>query len=376
MDIYTLDENFLRKDVIDEFTSVIWTERYSEAGDVNLIVPVSRENVNKLSEGTFLATQGTKEVMQIETALIEKNQLKVTGPSLLKFLDERPLRYSAAHEDRYYNIMGQPTYVMGSLVNAQVVASGSAYVSSSNYGLDGPRQVIRGLFVGKMDDMGSNYNSTIFAVPYGSLYAALKQIADTYSVGMSLYLETSTKEEGLLLLFRSYIGRDLTSEKTENPVRFSPAMDSLTNLKELRSIAGYKNVAYAFAPANPGGLATKSGVAYADNEAATSVGFKRRVLMVFADDLTTDKVGGSSLVLQEALNQRAKDALANNNYTKVVDGEVVPQNQYKYGKDYRLGDIVELQSLSGLASKARVTEYIRTQDATGERAYPTISVID
>jgi len=98
--------------------------------------------------------------------------------------------------------------------------------------------------------------------------------------------------------------------------------------------------------------------------------------MVFADDITTDKVGGSAAVLLQVLNQRAKDGLANNNYTKVVDGEVVPQAQFQFGKDYGMGDIVELQSLRGDLQRARVTEYIRTQDATGERAYPTISVID
>jgi hypothetical protein len=97
--------------------------------------------------------------------------------------------------------------------------------------------------------------------------------------------------------------------------------------------------------------------------------------MVFAEDITTDLVGGDAGLLLRLLNQRAKDALANNNYTKVVDGEVVPQSQYQYGKHYSLGDIVELQSPSGLTTPARITEYIRSQDANGQRAYPTVSVI-
>ena len=45
MDIYTLDENFLRQDVVDEFHSVVWTERYTKAGDVNLVVPINAKNV-------------------------------------------------------------------------------------------------------------------------------------------------------------------------------------------------------------------------------------------------------------------------------------------------------------------------------------------
>lgn len=371
MDLYTLDENFLRRDVVDNFNSVIWTERYTKAGDVNLVVPVTQANIAMLPEGTFLALQGTKEVMQIENALIEKNQLKLTGPSITKFLDNRVVRYSANHADRYYNITMEPGYAMAFVVSDMCISG--PYVSSSAYGVDGPREVIPGLEMMGMEKGGP---SVALAVPYGPLYSAIAQIAETYQVGFSMFLERATSTV-YYLGFKTYAGKDRTSGQSVNDiVRFSPSVDSLTDLKELRSISGYKNVAYAFAPANPVPGVTQSGVAYADAEAATTMGFRRRVLLVFADDLTTDKVGGSAAVLLSILNQRAKDALANNNYTKVVDGEVVPQSQFKFGKDYGLGDIVELQSFSGLLQKARITEYIRTQDATGERAYPTISVID
>jgi ReqiPepy6 Gp37-like protein len=371
MDIYTLDENFLRRDVVDNFQSVIWTERYTKAGDVNLVVAPTRENIVKLPEGTFLALQGSKEVMEIQSALIEGGKLKLTGPAITQFLDQRVIRYSSNHADRYYNLTMAPGMAMAFLVSDMCVSG--PYTTSSAYGVDGPRQVIKGLYVADMDTSGA---AVALAVPYGPLYAALAQLADTYQVGFQMFLESSSPE-AYYLGFRTYKGVDRTSTQSENAlVRFTPGVDSLTGIKELRSIAGYKNVAYAFAPSNPVPGVTQSGVAYADNEAATSTDFNRRTLLVFADDLTTDKVGGSAATLLSILNQRAKDALANNNYVKTVDGEIVPQALYQYGRDYGLGDIVELQSFSGLLSKARVTEYIRTQDATGERAYPTISVIN
>jgi Siphovirus ReqiPepy6 Gp37-like protein len=371
MIVYTLDENFLRREVVDDFYSLIWTERYSKAGDVTLSVPLTKANVAKMPEGTYLAMPKTKEVMIVDSALIEKNQLKLTGSSLIKFLNERPIRTSAAHEDRYYNINAVPGVAITQVVSDTCITG--PFVASGAYGIDGPRQIISGLYIVSSDVSGV---AIAFAIPFGSLYDAIAQIADTYSVGMRMYLDDASSS-GYRLGFMSYAGVDRTSRQSVNPiVRFSPAMDSLTNIKELRSVAGYKNVAYAFAPSNPGGLATTPGIAYADSDAAASTGFKRRVLMVFADDITTDKIGGSAAVLQQMLNQRAADGLANNNYTKVVDGEVVPQSQFKYGRDYTLGDIVELQSVSGLATRARITEYIRTQDATGERAYPTVSVID
>jgi len=370
MDIYTLDENFLRQDVVDNFQSVVWTERYTKAGDVVLTVAPTQANIGKLSEGTFLALQGSKEVMQIQNALIDGGKLKLTGPSITQFLDNRVIRYSANHADRYYNLTMAPGMAMAFLVSDMCISG--PYVSSSAYGVDGPRQIMEGLYIAEMDTSGA---SVALAVPYGPLYTALAQLADTYQIGFQMFLE-SASPEAYYLGFRTYQGVDRTSGQSVRPlVRLSPNVDSLTGLKELRSIEKYKNVAYAFAPSNPVAGVTQSGVAYADNEAATSTDFKRRSLLVFADDLTTDKVGGSAAVLISILNQRAKDALANNNYIKTVDGEVVPQSQFQYGRDYGMGDIVELQSFSGLLSRARVTEYIRTQDNTGERAYPTISVI-
>jgi hypothetical protein len=96
--------------------------------------------------------------------------------------------------------------------------------------------------------------------------------------------------------------------------------------------------------------------------------------MVFAEDITTDQVGGDAAKLLDILNSRAKDGLANSEYVQVVDGEIVPTAQFKYGRDYGMGDLIEIQGKSGAINRARVTEYIRSQDAEGEKAYPTVTV--
>jgi hypothetical protein len=59
-----------------------------------------------------------------------------------------------------------------------------------------------------------------------------------------------------------------------------------------------------------------------------------------------------------------------------VDGEVAPTNLFQYGKDYNLGDIIEVQGNTSLVDVSRVTEYIRTQTAEGEKSYPTVVAID
>jgi hypothetical protein len=229
---------------------------------------------------------------------------------------------------------------------------------------------IKGLGSGGYDVLGPEVD---VAVPYGPVYDALKEIASTYEIGMSITLASAT-DTSYSLPFRTYRGLDRTSGQSANAqVRFSPQMDSLTDIKELRSIEKFKTHVYSFVPSNPEGMATVPGISsYVEGYS----GFDMRALMIFCDDITTDLVGTDPNILNAILNTRAHDALMDNKFTKVVDGEIVPDIQFKYGVHYYLGDVVELQGNSGIVQNARVTEYIRTQDESGERAYPTVTVLD
>jgi hypothetical protein len=185
-------------------------------------------------------------------------------------------------------------------------------------------------------------------------------------------------------------------------------METLSGVKELRSIDGYKNVVYVVYqnkisvhyedPDNiPEGLARRVMVTDAEGE---PLGHKpapvsRLPFMYAASSGSSKEVsttsGGSGYIYGGAFastpnivdsddiaafrEQNAKDALANHNYIRAIDGQVSQINEYKFGTDYGLGDILELEGLTGIVNKARVTEYIRAQDKTGLREYPTLSVI-
>jgi hypothetical protein len=370
MELYTLDRNFHKKDIIDGFSSVIWTERYSGDNEVELVVPPGSDTSKKLPIGSFLGLEGSDEIMILETLIPE--QSKLTGLSLLPWLNNRFVRTSAAHEDRYWYISGEPPgQVLWSIV-FNMCCEGSPYLDGTiNIGIADPQDlVIPGLGLIDYDTSGDNI---AIGVPYGPLYNALKDIASTYQIGMQILLVEVT-DTSYSLGFRSYKGLDRSSSQSVNPaIRFSPQMDSLANIKELQSIAALKTRVYAFAPGNPDGLATIPGVSSLSGPEYT--GFDLRALMVFAEDITTDMVGGSTANLVNVLNSRAHDALTTNRYIATVDGEIVPENQFKYGVHYNLGDIIEVQGNSGVIQTARVTEYIRSQDSGGEKAYPSVTMI-
>ncbi len=268
--------------------------------------------------------------------------------------------------------------------------------------IDWANDKIDNLSLGAVDVSGVVKRLTI---PTGPLYDSIAQIAAQEGVGFTLYLDVADPVTGYSLKFTTYSGKDRTSGQSTYPlVRLVPALDSVQDLEEVRSIAEYKNVVYVYYK----GIITKH---LAEPTLPEPEGFARRVLVVNAEGEPVGRkeqpptytwssglapsgkvgsggearaVGGTytnytvvgAAEITAFRDQHAKDALANHNYIKAVDGQTSPENDYQFGKDYGLGDILELEGLTGLISKARVTEYIRSEDQTGEKEYPTISVID
>jgi Siphovirus ReqiPepy6 Gp37-like protein len=398
MELFTLNRKFLRQDIIDGFHSAIWTERYYGDSDIELVVPATPELMKKLLPGTFVGLIGSDEVMILETFNIEEGKLKVTGISLLPWLNNRFVRTSALHKERQWTVgPGAPGWILWAIVYYMCV-TGSPFLNGTiDTGISNPQQLaIPGLVYNGHDVAGDNIT---VGVPYGPVYDAMREIATTYQVGMQITLLSAT-DTSYSLGFRSYRGLDRTSRQTTNPVvRFSPQMDSLTDIKELQSIAMFKTLAYTFAPGYPEdakkdleidpGVSALSGSQY--------TGFDLRALLVFADDITTGIYDDNDqpvpppdpppdppppdwqqtyfVKLTDVLNSRSRDGLDNNPFVRAVDGEIVPTNQFQYGVHYNLGDVIEVQGNSDIVSTSRVTEYIRAQDSAGERAYPTVAML-
>jgi Siphovirus ReqiPepy6 Gp37-like protein len=378
MQPHTLDRSFHKQDEIDGFNSVIWTERYYGDSEVELVVPATSEMIKKLPEGTFLGLPESDEVMILETALIEEGKLKLTGMSLLPWLNNRFVRTSAKHEDQTWALSGGPPgwTVWAILWNMCHRDSPYLQVGSVAMGIPNPeRFIIPGLNLRDYDKSGDNIS---VGVPFGPVYDAMREIATTYRIGMQITLDSVT-DTSYSLGFRSYKGLDRTSAQNVNSViRFSPQMDSLTDIKELRSIAALKTVVYAFASSLDTALkplATTPGISSMTGPQYT--GFDLRALQIFAGDIKSDSSNTiDAAKLLNILNSRAYDARTQNRVIKTVDGEIVPTNQFKYGVHYNLGDVIEVQGLSEIVQTSRVVEYIRAQDEAGERAYPTVAMLD
>jgi hypothetical protein len=365
MDLYMLDSLFQKSNVIDVFDSLVWTERYNDAGDFTLVIGSSSEFKDILVEGVFLGMMDSREAMMIDTVSEENGEITLTGKSLVDIFNSRIFRDTWQTTKDSYNLTGVAGAIIHTLLSVTVAPAGAmsaGLIVPSN----GSLEIFNNLDYATYVSDGPSLN---VAVPYGNVFDAIKTVADLDSLGFTLFPKPGSVNGGIQFL--TYRGRDLTTGQSTYPaVIFDPALDSLSDVKKLRSIAGYKNVAYAWA----NGMTAQNtiGVAVAPGASALT-GFQRRTLMVDASDVNAADYTASALTA--ILNQKAADALANNNYVRTTDGQLVPQDTYVYGTDYTLGDVIELRDSGATAQKARILEYVRAQDSTGERSYPTLSVI-
>jgi len=372
VNLYTLDRNFNRMDVIDSFYSAIWTEKYLGDSDIELVVPATTEMIELLPEGIFVGSDSSDEVMILEALSIEEGKLKAVGNSLLVWLNNRFVRYSPTQDARSYQLNPPmtPGVVVWEIVrNSCHRDSVHLQPGATTMGISHPEQ----LAIQELDllDADNSGEAVTFIVEYQPVYDCIHQIASDYNVGLQLLLGTNP-----VLGFRSYKGVDRTTGQTEvPPVRFSPQMDSLTNISEVRSIAALKTKVWAFTGSDMGTLNSQPpGEAHLTGE--QYVGFDLRAMEVTASDIQAGDIGTDATKLAAALNLAAKSGLASSPYQKLVDGEIVPTAQFQYGRDYHLGDIIEIQGHSKIVGTARVTEYIRSQDETGEKAFPTVTMLD
>lgn len=359
MDIYILDSLYRRTDVVDRYESLIWTERFSTAGDFELKLQSTLGNRQRFVEGAKLAILPSYRVMIVETvedSVDDQGQqiLTVKGPSLESVLEQRMAR-SAMNDtttNPSWTLTGTPKAIATQMFH-DICVTGVLDVGDKI-------PLINEGSIFPVDTTPAPPDSITYIVDPDTLYNAEKTLCDQFLMGFRLVRNADTAQ----LWFDIYMGSDRTSHQSTLPaVIFSSGMGNLHNTSELRSTTLYKNAAYVITP-----VGTR--IVYPPDVDPSVAGFERRVLIVKADDITdTDPPTAQALMLK-----RGNDELAKNRKVHAFDGEISQTSQYVYGVDYNLGDLVETRNTDGVSNSMQVTEHIFVSDKEGVRSYPTLAV--
>lgn len=352
MEALVLDTNFIATGILDSYESFIWTDRYARCGDFEVCTTVNTKTVELLQPDFYLWRKETNHVMIIDEIKIEYDAedgstLTVAGESLEGILKRR--------------IIWSQTSINGSLQNGVKRLLEENIINPT----DEKRKISNFIFEENSDERIASL--TLEAQYVGdNLYDAICDICDSNEIGFQITLNDNNQ-----FVFKLIIGEDRSYAQTDNTfVVFSTDWDNVINSNYLVSNRTEKNVVLI------------SGEGEYPNKKTSSVGdvsgLERRELYIDASDVSSEKEDETTMTDSEyisALNQRGEEELASYKKTRIYDGEMDANQMFVFGKDFFIGDIVQLKDEFGNESSARISEMIYSKNKTGFSYYPTFEIL-
>jgi hypothetical protein len=419
MELITLDTDFHARDVVESYQSLIWSERYHKNGDFELKTNDISNALNLLPLESYVSLRDSTVPMVVEAHKIEKpkNQaplLTVTGRSFETVTERRVTVVTDVESNETHvawrmtaskpsdlaflilrKILGDaPQYQSGIMVLPLIDPAVSPLDAIPEIALTLPADyqtpawsstltyspgdlVGSGTTIYQATSLTSPINQnkspganptywTVLSTGHAGTWgdANMYEIAADYLYNAVINL-IGTNYRGIKAVrpvgdeittnIEIYNGADLTSQLT-----FDAKFDQFDDAAYLLSKQGSANVAYV--------LGNSGSSKVLKTTATEPSGLERRVLLV---DYTSD----TSVTNEDSRYSRGIVDLYNNNVTALFDGALSQYLVAKYNVDYYLGDIVNLVGEFGLYQYARVVEFIRTSDSTGEKAYPTFEAV-
>lgn len=429
MDLVSLNSTFHEDRLVEKYSSLIWTERYSAAGDFQLVSNSIQDTISALPLDSYVSLRNSTVPMKVEAHKIEKKkdgipQITVVGRSFeatsleLRAAVRNPMGTSisewvinaAKESDAAYEamrvVLGDTTRYMGSppqevlpvltpavspldaipeidlvlpadyrLVEwdptvtyhpgdvVMLDAADNIYravdpqpIGHGNNINQDPMHDIYGFWTlvsGTADDVVPVTAQKGYAIPQDNLYKAVLTMIGANHHGIKATRPTADSDK---VAIEIYNGADLT-----DTVVYDARLDQINSGTYLFSRTGETNVAYVYASGNSTRVPKTT--------AAEPSGLNRKVLLVNATE---------ELASAESRTSRGLFELYKNNATALFGGEVasIVANAYNRPGGYSLGDIIKLNGEYGLYQNVRVSEFIRSVDAQGEKAYPTFEAIE
>lgn len=358
MDVYVLDKNLKVQGICDDYKSIIWTPRYYAAGDFELYLPATEKNIQLLKEDFFvvrdkdLSLDGStvirKNVMviekvQITTDVENGNYLTITGRCLKSLLARRVIW----QQTTLYGLM---ELALRQLITDNAISPALTKRKIPNLALADKKG-----FTDRIDRQVTGTN----------LYDFICEVCTTYSIGWEVYTKDST------FIVDFYKGTDRSYNQSTNAfVVFSPDFDNLLSTNYQYDKTNYKNVALV---AGEGEGLDRRTMTVGD-----ASGLDRYEIYVDSRDTSSNDGEIGSTDYNKMLTEEGEEALSDdtNTITESIEGQIETSSNYRYEKDYFLGDVVQIINEYGIGMAARITEVIENEDDTGKNTIPTFSKVE
>lgn len=262
MNLLVLDKNLKVVAILDSYNSLIWTDRFQEAGDFEICRPMERSILDYLKKDYYLWRKDSEHVMIIEKILIESDaedgdRLTVTGRSLESILDRRV-------------IWGLKS-LSGSFQDAVEELLNDCIISPSK-----PERKIDNFIFEKSTDPAITQLKIEVQYTGDNLYDVIVALCKERGIGFKITLNSLNQ-----FVFKLYAGADRSYGQFENPyVIFSPNFDNIIDSNYLEEKSSLKNVTLV------GGEGEGAERRY--TAVGNTSGLERRELFTDARDVSSD----------------------------------------------------------------------------------------
>lgn len=350
--MYTiLNKDFIRVSEIDAYDSAIWSERYREHGDFELYGRPQALLSQGVSVGFYLSKHGSDRIMFIEnmgldTSVDDGPAVIVTGRSLEAMLFRR--------------VLWPPMTINGTIESGIRQILDATIVNPSD-----ERRKIPNFVVNIMKDDVISNTSLSAQFSGETVYDAIVAICEVYDLGFKIVYEDGK------FVFVLYRGTDRSFNQDVNPyVIFSPDFDNLASTSYSHSSDSLATFAYVAGKENDDSsrLTTEVDLGL--------TGLDRRELFVDASDISEKDDDGNVIPQDEYasfLEERGLETLSENTATEFFEGSMDSVGVYVYGRDFFLGDTVQIQNEFGIGAASQVLEIVYTKDSNGETVVPTFA---
>lgn len=368
-EVMPLDENFDAIGIIDNYTSLIWTERYCGEGEFELYAPSSDTLVEQSTTARYMYNKKLKTVMLSETIEMKTDAeagdyTTVGGRSLESLLRRR--------------IVWNYTYLTGNFQDGIKRLLDENFISPTDPNRKFPKMVFKASTDPQITGL------TIDTAYWGEeVYDAIQNECAQRGIGFTIrpIMDEKDSSRNGTLEFELLPWLDRSFDQDDRPwVAFSPKFDNLFSSRYISSALEYKNTALVVGREQEDEEGNVIGQPAVEvSSGATPTGFERRETYVDASSISDKKDDDTVMTdaeYMEVLVDEGLYSLSETAITSAFDGEAATTQQFVFGRDYKMGDMVQVENEYGLSCKSRITEIVHTVDDTGEMLIPTFMVIE
>ena len=354
--VYVLSNvGFKRIGVVDDYEYLIWNDKFCDCGDFELSIPFESHNATLFQIDRYITIDYSDRTMIIDTINLKnsdgKYHIVAKGRSLESIL-ERRVFYEKFEKtlplNGFLREMLNKTFIAPTDEARKV--SNLYYSSSTAY--DDDKYKVTADFSGE------------------NVLTAIKTLLNMFDLGFGVKIINNS------FRVRIEVPTDRTLGNSKKPIIFSPNMDTLFNSNFIDTTDGKCNIAYCGGGEN---WVNREYVTlhapYTTHFAYGTSGLTRREMYI-SGEITKEECEGNQTLYHDILRTYGMNKFKEYYMTTAFEGEIDNTERYEYGTDYKIGDIVTVDDGMGNSAKARIVEYIISDNEEGLVKYPTFEMLE